>query len=78
LRQSGHGVFARFVQTAGITQTTSPSLEHLMQPFQNLAVVEVFAGYPLGLRRKVLALRQLIFETAAKIDSVGEIEETLK
>jgi hypothetical protein len=49
-----------------------------MQPFQNLAVVEVFAGYPLGMRRKVLALRQLIFETAAKIDSVGEIEETLK
>jgi hypothetical protein len=49
-----------------------------MKPFQNPAVAEVFAGYPLGMRRKVLALRQLFFETVAKIDGVGEIEETLK
>ncbi len=49
-----------------------------MTPFQNPPVAKVFAGYPPHLRRKLLALRERIFETAPKIDGVGEIEETLK
>ena len=42
------------------------------------AVAQVFAGYPPAPRRKLLALRQLILDTAAATPGVGEIEETLK
>ena len=49
-----------------------------MKPFQSAAVAAVFEGYPPGIRRKLLALRKLIFETAASTDGVGELEETLK
>ena len=49
-----------------------------MRPFQNPAVAKVFEAYPLGVRKKLLALRTLIFETAAVTEGVGEIEETLK
>ena len=45
---------------------------------ENPAVAEVFDGYPPKIRKKLLALRSLIFETAAKTDGVGAIEETLK
>ncbi|MDJ0788417.1 MAG: DUF1801 domain-containing protein [Myxococcota bacterium] len=41
-------------------------------------VAAVFEGYPPQLRRKLLALRALIFETAAATEGVGPIEETLK
>jgi hypothetical protein len=53
-------------------------LEVIMR--QRLAedVASVFAAYPLGIRRRMLALRQLIFETAARTEGVGEIVETLK
>lgn len=49
-----------------------------MKPFQNPAVAKVFEAYPPGIRGKMLVLRQLIFDTAAATDGVGEIEETLK
>ena len=45
---------------------------------QNPKVLEVFEGYPPPIRDKLLALRSLIFETAAKTPGVGAIEETLK
>ncbi len=35
-------------------------------------------SYPPNLRDKLLALRELIFETAESTKSVGELEETLK
>jgi hypothetical protein len=38
----------------------------------------VFRAYPPALRRKLLALRRLILETARKTDGVGAIEETLR
>ena len=38
----------------------------------------MFASYPPPFRRKLLALRTLILETAAATEGVGEIEETLK
>ncbi|MEZ4269652.1 MAG: DUF1801 domain-containing protein [Myxococcota bacterium] len=41
------------------------------------AVAAVFEGYPPAVRRRALALRALIFETAVA-EGVGEIEETLK
>jgi len=78
IRQLGPGVLARRVHAAGGSEIKTLGLKHLMHPFQNPAVAEVFAVCPPGMRRKLLALRRLIFETAAKIDGVGEIEETLK
>ncbi len=49
-----------------------------MRSFEDKAVEAVFAGYPVNKRRHLLALRELIFETAAEIDAVGALEETLK
>lgn len=48
-----------------------------MKPFNNIAVSQTFDGYPLPIRRKLLALRELIFQVATA-ERVGEIEETLK
>jgi hypothetical protein len=49
-----------------------------MRKFQNAAVAQAFAAYPPGIRKKLLALRELIFATAQSTDGVGELEETLK
>ena len=43
-----------------------------------LDVAAVFESYPQTVKSKLLFLRELIFETASSIESVGEIEETLK
>jgi hypothetical protein len=48
------------------------------RPFGSAAVERTFAAYPPAMRRKLLALRALIFETAAATDGVGELDETLK
>lgn len=42
------------------------------------AVAAVFDGYPAALRAKLLALRGLIFDTAAELPGVGALHETLK
>lgn len=47
-------------------------------PIKNPEVAEAFESYPPKFRRKLLALRELIFETAASTRGVGAIEETLK
>jgi uncharacterized protein DUF1801 len=47
-------------------------------PFRNSSVAEAFDAYPPGMRRKLLALRELIFQTAAETPGVGELEEALK
>jgi len=49
-----------------------------MEPFQYSEVEDVFKAYPEKLRRKLLALRHLIFHTACEIECVGPLEETLK
>lgn len=41
-------------------------------------VAEVFNSYPDELRSRLLALRQLILDTADGLEGVGPIEETLK
>lgn len=65
-----------------VRQTRStPSLERLnpqMRPFTNPAVVQVFHAYPAHARQQMHELRELILDTAAHTDGVGEIEETLK
>jgi hypothetical protein len=47
-------------------------------PFKEKQVEAVFASYPSTLRKKLMRLRQLIFDTAAKTECVGELTETLK
>lgn len=49
-----------------------------MKPFANAAVAQAFEAYPPNMRRKLLALRELIFKTAETTDNVGELEESLK
>ena len=49
-----------------------------MRPFTNPAVKAKFNSYPAKVRRKMLALRELVFRTASSTPNVGEIEETLK
>ena len=49
-----------------------------MERFNSLEVEEVFACYPAVIRSKMIYLRQLVLETAAEIDSVKSVEETLK
>ncbi len=41
-------------------------------------VAAVFAGFPERVRRRLLEVRDLIFETAADIEGVGPLTETLK
>ena len=49
-----------------------------MKPFEDDAVKQAFEAYPVRMRPKLLALRELIFRTATSTEGVGEIEETLK
>jgi hypothetical protein len=46
--------------------------------FEDPRVKRVFAAYPPGLRKRLLTLRQLIFDVAARTEGVGPLEETLK
>jgi Domain of unknown function (DU1801) len=49
-----------------------------MTPFLDTAVEAKFASYPPRVRRKMLALRELVFRTAASTSGVGELLESLK
>lgn len=42
------------------------------------AVAAVFRAYPPAVREKLLRLRKIVLETAAKMDGIGALEETLK
>jgi hypothetical protein len=46
--------------------------------FTDKAVEKTFAAYPAKLRKALLALRGLIYDTAARVDGTGQIVETLK
>lgn len=50
----------------------------IMPAYQDARVATLFAGYSPLMRRRLEDLRCLIFETAAAIEAVGPIEETLK
>ena len=47
-------------------------------PFQDPRVEDAFAVIPAAPRSRLLEVRHLIFETAARTPGVGRIEETLK
>jgi hypothetical protein len=49
-----------------------------MSPFENKSVAAKFETYPLIVRSRLLALRELVLRTAASLPEVGEIEETLR
>jgi Domain of unknown function (DU1801) len=49
-----------------------------MTPFQCQRVAAVFDGYPDKPRKKLLKLREIIFEVAATMPNVGALQETLK
>ena len=49
-----------------------------MRPFENTAVARAFEACPAPVAARLLALRELIFRTAAETPGVGAIEETLK
>ena len=44
----------------------------------NIEVAAVYNSYPQKIKSKLLILRQLVYDTAASIEGIGEIEETLK
>lgn len=45
---------------------------------ENSEVAAVFETYPKDIEKKLMFLRQLIFDVASETDGVGELEETLK
>lgn len=49
-----------------------------MPRIENPEVAAVFASYPGTIKRKLLFLRQLIFNVASKTAGVGVLEETLR
>ncbi|CAN5444143.1 DUF1801 domain-containing protein [soil metagenome] len=49
-----------------------------MRRFADPAVAAVFAACPAGTRKRLLALRELVFDVAAKTEGVGRLRETLK
>lgn len=50
----------------------------IMTPFKNSTVQEVFEAYSPAQKQALLALRELVFETANAQDEIGDIEEALK
>jgi hypothetical protein len=49
-----------------------------MRRFSSTDVAAVFRAYSPGLRAKLMTLRELVFDTAAKTAGVGRLTETLK
>lgn len=49
-----------------------------MKSSRSSSTEKVFAAYPPKIRRKLLALRKLIFDVAASTEGVGQLGETLK
>ena len=49
-----------------------------MTRFKDPRVAAIFDAYPRAERVKLLGIRKLILETAAKTEGVGELEETVK
>jgi hypothetical protein len=49
-----------------------------MRRFSDSDVASVFKAYPPGIRAKLMALRELVFDTAKRTAGVGQLTETLK
>ena len=50
----------------------------MTRPFERPDVARVFKTYPAPMRRRLMRLRQLIFDAAAGLEGVGRLEETLR
>ncbi len=48
------------------------------RPFQSVDVAEAFASFPAAARHTLLRVRELIFDTAAKTEGVGPLDEALR
>jgi hypothetical protein len=46
--------------------------------FDDARVAAIFDAYPPAVRKRLTAIRKLVFDTAATTDGVGKLEETLK
>jgi hypothetical protein len=57
---------------------TMTKVSGVSNKIKNPEVAAVFNSYPQNIRTKLMFLRQLILETAASTEGVGELEETLK
>lgn len=62
----------------GIAQQAAARGRQEMTDFQSAAVAEVFARYPHRIKRRLLAVREMIFEVAMQTPGVGKLQETLK
>ena len=49
-----------------------------MRRFSDSDVASVFKAYPPAIRAKLMALRELVFDTAVRTAGVGQLTETLK
>jgi len=49
-----------------------------MNNFENTTVATVFENYPVEIKQQMMALRQLIMDTATETEGVSALEETLK
>jgi hypothetical protein len=49
-----------------------------MKRFADPAVAAVFEAYPAALRKRLLTLRELVFDVATRTKGVGPLTETLK
>jgi hypothetical protein len=63
---------------AAMTESRAKKKTTAAGGFADPALEAVFASYPARTRTKLLALRRLILETAAKTPGVGALEEALK
>ena len=59
-------------------QLTRNKGQRLVDKIENSDVAEVFDNYPSHIRRKLMFLRQLVFDTASETEGVGVLDETLK
>jgi hypothetical protein len=53
-------------------------MQAMQTVFTDPAVKAVFDSYPIVLRKKLLALRQLILDTAASTEGVGTLVDTFR
>ncbi len=49
-----------------------------MRRFDDIRVAALFRAYPAGVRARLIALRELVFDVAARTEGVGRLTETLK
>jgi hypothetical protein len=49
-----------------------------MKPFSDPEVAAAFSSYPVAMRRRLMLLRKLIFDTAAATQGVGALDESLR